>query len=100
ACSVPFMPCAPVAAAVQQPPPILFSFFGEFLYLKPTNVGVTHAQQQFDPGVPFGQVVSTDFNYEPGVRIGGDLAVSSHASIAASYTYFESNASSSVGPPT
>ena len=100
ACSVPFAPCAPVAAAQQQPLPIMFSVFGEFLYLKPTNVGVTHAQQQFDPGVPFGQVVSTDFNYEPGVRIGGDLAVSSHSSIAASYTYFESNASSSVGPPT
>lgn len=101
ACSVPFVPCAPVAAAVQQQPlPILFSVFGEFIYLKPTNVGVTHAQQQFDPGIPFGQVVSTDFGYEPGVRIGGDLAVSSHSSIAASYTYFESNASSSVGPPT
>lgn len=101
ACNVPFMPCAPVATAMQQQPlPILFSVFGEFLYLKPTNVGVTHAQQQFVPGVPFGQIAATDFDYEPGVRIGGDLAVSSHSSIAASYTYFESGVSSSLGPPT
>jgi hypothetical protein len=84
----------------QQPLPIMFSFFGEFLYLKPTEVGVVHAQQQFVPGVPFGQIASTDFDYEPGVRIGGDLAVSPHSSIAASYTYFESDASSSIGPPT
>jgi hypothetical protein len=101
ACSVPFVPCAPVAAAVQQQPlPIMFSLFGEFLYLKPTEVGVTHAQQQFLPGVPFGQIASTDFDYEPGVRIGGDLAVSPHSSIAASYTFFESGTSSSLGPPT
>ena len=101
ACTVPFMPCAPVATAMQQQPlPIMFSFFGEFIYLRPTNVGVTHAQKQFDPGVPLGQAASTDFNYEPGFRIGGDLAVSPHSSIAASYTYFESDASSSLGPPT
>jgi hypothetical protein len=101
ACSVPFVPCAPVAAAVQQQPlPIMFSLFGEFLYLKPTEVGVTHAQQQFLPGVPFGQIASTDFDYEPGVRIGGDLAVSPHSSIAASYTFFENGTSSSLGPPT
>jgi hypothetical protein len=101
ACSVPFVPCAPITTAVQQQPlPIMFSLFGEFLYLKPTEVGVTHAQQQFLPGVPFGQIASTDFDYEPGVRIGGDLAVSPHSSIAASYTFFESDTSSSLGSPT
>ena len=101
ACSVPFVPCAPVATAVQQQPlPILFSFFGEFLYLKPSGLDVVHAQQQFLPGIPFGQVASTDFDYEPGVRIGGDMAVSPHSSIAASYTFFESSTSSSLGPPT
>jgi hypothetical protein len=101
ACSVPFASCAPMTTAMQQQPlPIMFSFFGEFLYLKPTEVGVAHAQQQFVPGIPFGQIASTDFDYEPGVRIGGDLAVSPHSSIAASYTYFESDASSSIGPPT
>lgn len=101
ACGVPFVPCAPIAAAVQQQPlPILFSFFGEFLYLKPSGLDVVHAQQQFLPTVPFGLIASTDFDYEPGVRIGGDMAVSAHSSIAASYTFFESDTSSSLGPPT
>ena len=101
ACSVPFVPCAPVAAAVQQQPmPILFSFFGEFLYLKPTGIDVAHAQQELVPGIPLGQIATTDFEYEPGVRIGGDMAVSPHSSIAGSYTYYESGTTSSIGPPT
>lgn len=101
ACSVPFAPCMPVAVQVpEQPLPILFSFFGEFLYLNPTGVDVAHAQQARTPGVPFGQIAQTDLGYNPGFRIGGDMALSQHASIAASYTYFESDGSSSVGPPT
>ena len=101
ACSVPFAPCMPVAVqAPEQPLPILFSFFGEFLYLNPTGVDVAHAQQVNTPGVPLGQIAQTDLGYNPGFRIGGDMAMSQHSSIAASYTYFESDASNSVGPPT
>jgi hypothetical protein len=101
ACSVPFAPYATVVpAAQQQPLPILFSFFGEFLYLKPTGIDVVHAQQELVPGIPFGQIASTDFDYEPGVRIGGDMAMSPHSSIAGSYTFYESGATSSVAPPT
>lgn len=102
ACSVPFMSCPPMATAMtqQQPLPIKFSFFGEFLYLHPTGVDVTHARQVSALGFPLGQVASTDLGYEPGVRIGGDLAVSQNSSIAASYTFFESDASSSLSPPT
>ncbi|WP_428305383.1 Lpg1974 family pore-forming outer membrane protein [Lacipirellula sp.] len=101
ACSVPFAPCAPVAMqVVETPPPILFSFFGEFLYLNPTGVDVAHAQQVRTPGVPLGQIAQTDIGYNPGFRIGGDMAMSQHSSIAASYTYFESDASNSIGPPT
>lgn len=100
-CSVPFAPCMPVAVQMpEQPLPILFSFFGEFLYLNPTGVDVAHAQQVRTPGVPLGRIAQTDLGYNPGFRIGGDMALSQHASIAASYTYFESDASSSVGPPT
>lgn len=102
ACSVPFMSCPPMATALtqQQPLPIKFSLFGEFLYLHPTGVDVTHARQESALGIPLGQVASTDLGYEPGFRIGGDLAVSQHSSIAASYTYFESDAFSTVSPPT
>jgi hypothetical protein len=103
ACSVPFVPCAPVVQTVQQPPPIMYSVFGEFLFLHPTGVDMIHAQPQDGIGgagtVPFGDLGVTDFHYEPGLRIGGDMAVSPVSSLAATYTYFESNASSRVFAP-
>lgn len=104
-CTVPFVPCAPCAIpCIQQPMPIKYSFFGEFLFLHPTGVDMAHAQQQDGIGgagtVPFGYIGATDFHHEPAVKIGGDMAVSPTTSIAATYTYFESNAVSSVYPPT
>jgi hypothetical protein len=104
-CTVPFVPCAPCTVPCVQPPmPIKYSFFGEFLYLHPTGVDMAHAQQQNGIGgagtVPFGYIGATDFHHEPGVKIGGDMAVSCTTSIAATYTWFESNAVSSVYAPT
>ena len=104
-CTVPFVPCAPCTVPCIQPPmPIKYSFFGEFLFLHPTGVDMAHAQQQNGLGgagtTPFGYIGATDFHHEPGVKIGGDMAVSPTTSIAATYTYFESNAVSSVDPPT
>ncbi len=101
---VPFAPMTPAAApVVQQPLPIAFAVFGEFLYLNP-GADMPHAQQQDGTGgagtVPFGAVAVNDFQYEPGVRIGGDMALSGSTSIAGSYTWFESSAMSSVEAPT
>lgn len=104
ACSVPFVPCFPAAEpTAQQPLPIMYSFFGEFLLLHPTGADFPHAQQQRGPGGPgtaaLGQYGVADFHYEPGVRIGGDMALSPTTSLAATYTYFESNARSRLEPP-
>jgi hypothetical protein len=100
---VPFVPYTPmVAQAAPQPLPIKYSLFGEFLFLHPTGVDMVHAQQVDSAGavpVPFGDVVANDFHYEPGVRIGGDMAVGPTTSLAASYTWFESNAMSTAVPP-
>ncbi len=98
----------PMAACVQpltivSPRPIRHAIFGEFLFLHPTGADVAHAVQQDGTGgagtVPFGRIGVTDLHYEPGVRIGGDLAVSQCTSLAATYTYFESNASQRLEAP-
>jgi hypothetical protein len=102
-CSVPFVPCAPCVALVQQPLPIKFSAFGEYLFLQPSGVDVVHAQQQNGIGgagtVPFGDLGVTGFHYESGIRVGGDMALSCTTSIAGAYTWFESDARSRVVAP-
>lgn len=85
------------------PRPIRHAIFGEFLFLHPTGGDVAHAQQQDGTGgagtVPFGRIGVPDLHYEPGVRIGGDWAMSQCTSIAATYTYFESNARQRLEAP-
>jgi hypothetical protein len=99
------MPGAPMVsyapmAVVATPRPIRHAVFGEFLFLHPTGADVFHAQQQGGVGtVPFGQIGVADLHYEPGVRVGGDWAVGDVTSLAAAYTWFESNAHSSVEAP-
>lgn len=89
--------------AVVSPRPIRHAIFGEFLFLHPTGADIAHAQQQDGTGgagtTPFGRVGTTDLHYEPGVRVGGDWAMSDSTSLAGTYTYFESNARSRVVPP-
>ena len=97
---VPFVPYSPVVTqTVQQPPlPIAFSLFGEFLYLRP-HEDFVHAQQVGGPAEFRGALGVNQFDYEPGVRVGGDIAVSPTNSLAASGSWFESDASSSLTAP-
>jgi hypothetical protein len=99
---VPFVPCSPVVTqTVQQaqpPMPIAYSIFGEFLYLRP-HADVLHAQQVDALGNPAGALGVNDFDYEPGVRVGGDMAVGPTNSVAVSGTWFESDASSTLEAP-
>jgi hypothetical protein len=102
ACPVPMVNCAPMVNIVT-PKPMKHGIFGEFLFLHPTGGDIAHAQQQDGTGgagtVPFGTIGVTDLHYEPGARVGGDWAMSNCTSIAATYTWFESNASSRVEAP-
>lgn len=101
ACPMPMM--ATPMVNVVTPRPLRHGIFGEFLFLHPTGGDVAHAQQQDGTGgagtVPFGTIGVTDLHYEPGARVGGDWAMSNCTSIAATYTYFESNASSRIEAP-
>jgi hypothetical protein len=78
--------------------------FGDFLYLQSTDVDVAHAQQQDGLGgagtVPFGEIgtIGTDFN--PGFRIGGSAKCGPCTQVMMSYTWYESDAVSSLDPPT
>ena len=79
------------------------SIYGEFLFLHPTGGDVAHGQQQSGMGgpgaMPLGRIGAADQHYEPGVRIGGDWAVSETTSLAASYAWFESNARQRLEAP-
>jgi hypothetical protein len=93
--------CMPVN--IVSPRTVRHGIFGEFLFLHPTGADVPHAQQQDGTGgagtVPFGIIGQTDLHYEPGVRVGGDWAMSQCTSIAATYTWFESNARDRIVAP-
>ena len=97
---VPFVPCSPVVAQTvqQQPLPIAFSLFGEALYLRP-HEDFVHAQQVSALGLPIGALGVNDYDYEPGLRVGGDIAVSPTNSLAASGSWFEADAGSSLTAP-
>ncbi|MBA3480807.1 MAG: hypothetical protein H0T51_03235 [Pirellulales bacterium] len=98
---VPFVPCSPVVTQTvqqQQPLPIAFSLFGEALYLRP-HEDFVHAQQVSALGLPAGGLATNDYDYEPGVRVGGDIAVSPTNSLAASGSWFEADAGSSLTAP-
>jgi hypothetical protein len=72
--------------------------------LHTTGVDMAHAQQQDGLGgagtVPFGQVGAADPDYNLGVRVGGSVALSNCTSIVASYTFFETDARSTIVAPT
>jgi hypothetical protein len=97
---VPFAPYSPVIthAVAQQPLPIAFALFGEFLYLRP-HCDFAHAVPLNGATLPVGAVGVNDFDYGPGFRVGGDIAVSPTNSLAASGSWFDSDASSRVTAP-
>ena len=74
--------------------------WGEFLYLHPTGADVAHAQQQNGTGgagtVPFGLIGVADPDYQPGVAVGLNWALTSTSSIAVSYEFFESGTNGSL----
>ncbi len=75
----------------------------EFIYLQASGVDMAHAQQQNGTGgagtVPFGRTGTADPSYQPGIRIGAAWALDAWSSIAASYTWYESNSFSGIAPP-
>lgn len=79
------------------------SVWGEFLYLHATGVDMVHAQQQDGIGgagtVPFGLIGAVDPDYEPGFRLGGILGLSESSSFGVSYSFYESDSTSSVVAP-
>ncbi len=107
--------CAPTQPVTRQPAacPVpqgpspcepRISVFAEALYLHPTGVDMVHAQQQNGIGgagtVPFGQIGAVDPKYDLGYRAGVNIPLDRRSSLAVSYTFFESDAQQSVGPPT
>jgi Legionella pneumophila major outer membrane protein precursor len=95
-------PC-PQACPPPQPQPLLYSVFGEVLWLHPTGVDMAHAQQQNGIGgagtVPWGQIGTADPDYDLGYRLGGEIRLGMCESVFGSYTFFTSNAKSTVIPP-
>lgn len=79
------------------------SLFGAFLFLHATGADMHHAQQQNGTGgagtTPFGGIAVADPHLEPGFRVGGSWALSHFNSIAVSYTFLETDAISSIRPP-
>lgn len=82
--------------------------WGEFLWLRPKGVDMAHAQQQNGtdppgsgaPGtVPWGQIGTASPDYDIGWRAGGEWRFSECESIFASYTFYSSDAVSTVVPP-
>lgn len=97
------MPCAPPLPPPPQPQ-LMWSLWGDVLWLHPTGADMAHAQQQNGIGgagtVPFGQIGVADPDYDLGFRIGGEVRISPKESIFGSFTWFESDASSSLNAPT
>ena len=69
--------------------------WGEFLYLHPTGADMAHGQQQVGTGgpgtVPFGRIGVADPDYQPGVSLGMNWALTNCSSFAVAYTFYESN---------
>jgi hypothetical protein len=64
---------------------------------------MAHAQQQDGLGgagtVPFGEIGVLDPDYDLGFRLGGEMRISCDAGVFVSYTFYESDATSSVVAP-
>ena len=92
--------CAPCASNCCYP---RFSWHLDWLYLHATGADFAHAQQQNGLGgagtVPFGEVATLDTDYESGTRLGFSVGCGPCSSVVWSYTYFESDAASSIDAP-
>ncbi len=74
--------------------------YADFLYLRPGNVDVVYATEQtsFDPNLasPTGPVGRANIDGGPGLRAGARWAWDDCTSIEASFTWFESDTTSSI----
>jgi hypothetical protein len=79
------------------------ALWAEFMFLHATGADVAHAQQQNGTGgagtAPFGVIGTADPHYEPGFRLGAIINLSPCSSLAASYSFYESDAASTVVAP-
>ena len=79
-------------------------FYGEFLYLRPRNAGVEYAVPINGPIGPapgvvplqMGHTAALDPQFEPGFRIGGDVAFDNCSSIEASFTHYENTTDDAI----
>jgi len=101
------VPCPPPAPCPPPPPPppaVKWSLWGDALWIHPTGVDMAHAQQQNGIGgagtVPFGEIGVADPDYDIGFRVGGEVRFTPKESIYAQYTWFETDAASSLVAPT
>ena len=97
-------PCQPVVCQPPPPPPPLrWSLWGDALWLHPTGVDMAHAQQQNGIGgagtVPFGLIGVADPDYDLGFRVGGQFRFGPLDAVFVEYTFFESDAASSLVAP-
>jgi len=77
--------------------------YGDHLYLQVTGADVAHAQQQNGLGgagtVPFGDISTTEMEFNSGFRVGGMIACGPCSGIATSFTHYESDAFTSLDAP-
>ena len=76
--------------------------FGAFLYLNIKGVDLpyaTHVDGTTTTAVPLAAPNTLMPDYEPGFRVGFDIALCSEASLRATYTFFESSTTDSVTLP-
>lgn len=74
--------------------------FADFLLLQPRGIDMPYAipQNGIDPAVavPVGPVGVADPDYEPGFRVGGNVALSSCTSIGAMFSYLDTQTNGSI----
>jgi hypothetical protein len=98
--------CQPVPCPQPPPPPpaLRWSLWGDALWLHPTGVDMAHAQQQNGIGgagtVPYGLIGVADPDYDLGFRLGGQLRFAATDAVFAEFTFYESDADSSLVAPT
>lgn len=63
--------------------------YSDFLYIQPTDADFNYAIPR-DGQAPLGRVGNADPDYQPGIRLGFDIALDRCSSIGASWTWFES----------
>lgn len=102
-------PCGPVAQPVYTPQPVQrqlaplsWRVFGDFIYWRPSD-SISYALPVNGPVVPpptppipIGPVGAVDPQYDPGFRVGFGKAMDHCSEISATYTHWESDASSAI----